>query len=173
MSYCRKIINLVSKMITEDLKHFVEEAKFSKAFAISSETNKRKSQKRNLHLCFLQDSCSKQLNEQICTCQIRSPTLKPISKINPASIMGFINSYIILSHLIHHLLPFSLAGFPEVRLQFSIQSGVILNFLPLPFLFFMFAGVLQLSFILPIYCCQILRTWLSTSFLLSTGASMG
>jgi len=42
MSYCRKIINLVFKMITENLKYFVEEAKFSKAFAISFITKKKK-----------------------------------------------------------------------------------------------------------------------------------
>lgn len=42
MSYCRKVINLVFQMITENLKYFVEEAKFSKAFAISLVNKKKK-----------------------------------------------------------------------------------------------------------------------------------
>lgn len=42
MSYCRKRINLVFKMITENLEYFVEEAKFSKAFAISFVTTTTK-----------------------------------------------------------------------------------------------------------------------------------
>lgn len=41
MSYCRKRINLVFRMITENLKYFVEEAKFSKASAISFVTKEK------------------------------------------------------------------------------------------------------------------------------------
>lgn len=40
MSYCRKTINLVFKRITMNLKYFVEEANFSKAFVISSVTKR-------------------------------------------------------------------------------------------------------------------------------------
>lgn len=74
------------------------------------------------------------------TCQIRSPTLKTISKINSAAIMRFINWYALLSHLIHHLLSFSLPGCLGVILKLSIQAGIIFSS------FFFFFSFLWFSF---------------------------
>lgn len=55
-----KTINLVFKRIEINLKYFVEEANFSKAFVISSVTKRwGGKEKRNSHLGFLEDSCIK------------------------------------------------------------------------------------------------------------------